>query len=637
MGKKKKQGKQQNRKKDVKKENLEQGLSTVLGHPLFGWVIRRCRIYRRNEKYPGKGNAAIVSKYGEIFLNDECLLTSGQWAYVIAHCVLHLAFGHFDREKIPVFCAGEDEKVQGALTGDDKRYLWNMACDIYIAKFLSDIKFGCPVCPAPEEICTGNLTDEPAIYTRLIEKYENKMTVNENDRKAGVKNNYGVAGSGMDMRGLEAPLVYDKEKGERNRFAAFFAFALSQAVTDTVRTAGGCEEYEGMTEAKKAAQWFAVHYPLLGGLASSFKIIEDYNTCMELEVQVAAVDAEAGEIYINPAARLWEEELKFVLAHEFLHAGLDHHARREGRDTYLWNIACDYVVNGWLAEMEIGQMPEIGLLYDEKLKDKSAEEIYDLILGDMRRYQKLNTFRGYGKGDILSGAAPSFRRKGASGMPMDEFCKSALAQGLEYHRGSGRGVIPAGLIEEIQALAMPPVPWDVKLARWFEEQFPYQDNKRTYARPSRRQGVTPDIPRPGYIKDERLSEGKTFGVVVDTSGSMSAKMIGMALGSIASYAAAREVELVRVVFCDAFACDAGYLSLEEIAGQVEVKGRGGTRLQPGADLLEGAKDFPKEGPILLITDGQIESRMIIHRKHAFLIPEGKRLPFHPRGEVFYFS
>lgn len=68
-----------------------------------------------------------------------------------------------------------------------------------------------------------------------------------------------------------------------------------------------------------------------------------------------------------------------------------------------------------------------------------------------------------------------------------------------------------------------------------------------------------------------------FGVVVDTSGSMSPELLGMALGSIASYGAAREVPLVRVIFCDARAYDAGYLAPEEIAGRVQVKGRGGGR------------------------------------------------------------
>lgn len=126
-------------------------------------------------------------------------------------------------------------------------------------------------------------------------------------------------------------------------------------------------------------------------------------------------------------------------------------------------------------------------------------------------------------------------------------------------------------------------------------------------------------------------------MVVDTSGSMSPELLGMALGSIASYGAAREVPLVRVIFCDARAYDAGYLAPEEIAGRVQVKGRGGTILQPGIELLEQAKDFPNNGPILIITDGLIEEKMSIRREHAFLVPRGRRLPFRTRGKVFYFS
>ena len=83
---------------------------------------------------------------------------------------------------------------------------------------------------------------------------------------------------------------------------------------------------------------------------------------------------------------------------------------------------------------------------------------------------------------------------------------------------------------------MPVIPWDVELARWFDTQFPPLEKHRTYARPSRRQGATPDIPRPSYSPREQDLENRTFGVVVDTSGSMSTKQLGMALGSIASYA-----------------------------------------------------------------------------------------------------
>ena len=435
------------------------------------------------------------------------------------------------------------------------------------------------------------------------------------------------------MVGLEHPLVY--EEGEENELAARFIEGVIEASSDAVRKASGVKR-RYWTKADQAKEWFINHYPLLGGMAVPFQIIEDIQICYREEISIAAIDVEQGEIYINPSANLSYEEMKFVLAHELLHAGLQHQKRCQGRDPYLWNVACDYVINSWLVELGIGNMPDQGLLYDKVYQNWSAESIYEELIKEIRKSRKLNTFRGYGRGDILEGGTG--KKVTAYGrITLDEFCRNALSQGLEYHTSSGRGYLPAGLIEEIRALAMPPIPWDVELAEWFDCYFAPLEKCHTYARPSRRQGATPDIPRPRYVRPETDTESRTFGVVVDTSGSMSTKMIGMALGSIASYAAAREVPMVRVIFCDAAAHDAGYLSPEEIAGRVEVKGRGGTVLQPGVDLLEKAKDFPEDGPILIITDGGIEDHMTIHHEHAFLIPHGMRLPFRAKGKVFYFS
>jgi predicted metal-dependent peptidase len=77
-------------------------------------------------------------------------------------------------------------------------------------------------------------------------------------------------------------------------------------------------------------------------------------------------------------------------------------------------------------------------------------------------------------------------------------------------------------------------------------------------------------------------------VVLDTSGSMDRVLPGKALGAIASYSQARDVPAARVVYCDAAAYDAGYIPVEDIGGRVQVRGRGGTLLQPGVDLLERA-------------------------------------------------
>jgi predicted metal-dependent peptidase len=114
---------------------------------------------------------------------------------------------------------------------------------------------------------------------------------------------------------------------------------------------------------------------------------------------------------------------------------------------------------------------------------------------------------------------------------------------------------------------------------------------------------------------------------------MPPKLLGKALGAIASYALAHDVPAARIVYCDAAPYDAGYLPVEEIATRLRVRGRGGTTLQPGIDLLLHNPDFPPDAPILIITDGECDP-LTVRREHAFLLPRGARLPFNPRGEIF---
>jgi len=417
------------------------------------------------------------------------------------------------------------------------------------------------------------------------------------------------------------------------------AAGLADAVGAAVDVAGGVAGHlagEGgrKTHWRQALNWFISSYPLLGALAAAFKLVEDAEVCRLHGISVAAISPAAAELYVNPLCGLEDGERRFVIAHELLHAGLRHDTRGGGRDPWLWNVACDYVINGWLAEMEVGDLPD-SALYDPSLRGKSAEEVYEQIAAGRRRTWKLATMRGPGACDILPRrlAAPD---DPAWGVDLDEFYRRCLADGLDYCRRQGRGLLPAGLVEEIRALAEPPVPWDVELARWFDDHFTPVERRRSYARASRRQSATPDIPRPGWHLPEELMQSRTFGVVLDTSGSMDRRLLGKALGAIASYAVTRDVQAVRVVFCDAEAHDNGWMHPLDIAGRVRIRGRGGTILQPGIDLLQDAPDFPEDGPILVITDARID-RLRIKRDHAFLIPAGAVLPFPARGPVFRFS
>ena len=82
------------------------------------------------------------------------------------------------------------------------------------------------------------------------------------------------------------------------------------------------------------------------------------------------------------------------------------------------------------------------------------------MVKELSKNRKLDTFRGYGKGDMIDDEGGK-KCSTYCGMTLDEFCKSALAQGLEYHVSHNRGYVPAGLVEEIRALSMPAIPWEV--------------------------------------------------------------------------------------------------------------------------------------------------------------------------------
>ena len=475
-----------------------------------------------------------------------------------------------------------------------------------IARFLLASKIGKP--PAQfAELPPANAKEEEAFYQWLSERPDEKLP------------NYFTMSSGQSgMRFDYLPTGQD--------WRQLFSEDLQWSIRKALRGAADAQTEQTCTcrPAELAKAWFVSSYPLLGAMAARFRLITDGTALAHMGVRIAAVSCHMAEIYINPHAGLSTEEWRFVLAHEFLHAALHHADRLEGRNPLLWNMACDFVINDWLLDMHVGSMPDVAL-YDAQFHGLSAEAVYDRILLEARRYEKLRS------GDLLYGEGGG----DAADSTLDDVYRRALQRGLQYHESSNRGFLPAGLIEEIHTLSMPPIPWDVQLGTWFVRHFPTAQPHRSYARMSRRQSAAPEIPRPAWVYPSEPQAEKTFGIVLDTSGSMPRSLLAAALGSIASYSAARGVHAVRLVFCDAAAYDQGAQPPESLLESAYIQGRGGTRLQPGIDLLERAEDFPKDAPILVITDGQCEHLHLRGRTHAYLLPRGRRLSFAAKGEIFW--
>ncbi|MEN3535338.1 hypothetical protein AAH991_09535 [Microbispora sp. ZYX-F-249] len=595
-------------KSDPWRDAVEKGWEQVRSHPLFrplgGYL------YTAEDGELPHDRWACITPGGGVRHHPRVRAEPGEWAWVFAHCLLHAGFGHLDPREAEPDDLDREESPRGGPPRRAPRHPYLAACCLGVDRFLATLKIG----RAPEPL--------PPVFPPQDERTLAAMW-----RTSGVPAEF-------DVPVFPDFFVGSAETADKSDHQGAFAVGVSAAATTAIEVAGGVRPSAASPVKKPwdhALGWFVSSYPLLGALAAGMTIVADVDLARGWDISVAAVNAEAAEIYVNPLVSMTTEEWRFVLAHEMLHAALRHGERAGPRDPYVWNVACDFVVNGWLVEMGVGEMPE-GLLHDPALHGLSCEAVYDRIVRDGRRLRKLATLRGRGLGDVIGEPLP---RPGVPGryVDLDEYYRNALVTGLAYHHNGGRGLLPAGLEQEIRALDHPPLPWDAALARWFEEHVPAVERRRSYARASRRQSATPGIPRPGWLRPEEAVRRATFGVVLDTSGSMKVRLLGKALGAVASYATARDVARARVVFCDAVAYDAGYLLVEDIAGRVRVRGRGGTILQPGVDLLERAEDFPGDGPILVITDGECDV-VRIRREHAFLIPAGAFLPFIPRGPVF---
>lgn len=520
-------------------------------------------------------------------------LGEANWAFVLGHSLLHIGFCHGRRRE------GREPLV------------WNLACDHAIDNFLVAFKLGRPLVEFPAEAQFAGMREED-IYDALM------------DEKLATASAVTLAGARRpDLVRIPFEIPNSRYVNTRRRtdWEALLADGIRQGVDQAVSEAAEAFGQEGTAKrgwrpAELAKKWVMSEFPLLGAMAAHMKIVASDAVCDRMDISVAAVNPYLGEIYFRTSRGLTTAETIFVYVHELLHAALLHHTRGRGRDPWLWNVACDFVINDWLINMGVGRFPSVGGLYDPALHGMSSDEVYDLLMANPSKCKKARGFRG-ALGDILFDGAGQKIYRGDVGT-LDDIYRRCMSAGMAC---MGRGLLPAGMLEEIQSLFSPPVDWDVELAHWMDANVPIiRETRRTYARASRRQASTPDIPRPARFVPQEWTDACTYGVIVDTSGSMDRELLGRALGAIASYSEARSVPRVRIVMCDAEPYDQGYVDPADLRGTYPMKGRGGTALQPAVNLLVSRSDFPAKAPVMIITDGWCEEELLVPRAHCFVLP-----------------
>jgi predicted metal-dependent peptidase len=358
-----------------------------------------------------------------------------------------------------------------------------------------------------------------------------------------------------------------------------------------------------------------VPLPHLAGLAAAVRVNLDWR------VPTMGVFA-SGRLIANPGfvARLKDNELVFVLAHELLHLALRTHDRARGSGRLEFNYAHDYIINDILrSELGFASIPAGGLDMPGA-RERSAE---DIVL-EMRRNADLMRSRtqvwegkdasvrqalGQGQaggeankddaGDVLADKTEremfpaetqdQAEQKAAVEEAIARGCALAAAIGKQRARGTTAG----GMAASVTALRGRLRPaWQQALQRWIESSAAAE---RTFARPSRRGAERIDLVMPGRMRSSWM-----LNVVLDTSGSMT-EDIPLALGAIADFCEGAGVDQVRVVQCDVAVTADDSVSPDELSTYA-VRGFGGSDLSPAMLMLA---DDPLVRAAVVITDGEI--------------------------------
>jgi len=121
--------------------------------------------------------------------------------------------------------------------------------------------------------------------------------------------------------------------------------------------------------------------PFFGNLATRLQLVDASEWLPTL-----ATDGRFFYYNVGFVKSLSAKQMEFGFGHEVLHNVFDHLTRREERIPRIFNYACDFAVNQILVDERIGEkIDQVQICYDRKYMGKSAEEIYDELMKNVKQ------------------------------------------------------------------------------------------------------------------------------------------------------------------------------------------------------------------------------------------------------------
>ncbi len=268
-----------------------------------------------------------------------------------------------------------------------------------------------------------------------------------------------------------------------------------------------------------------------------------------------------------------DKNVVFTVAHEISHIFLKHCdpiKEIDGKpvNAEVQNMAMDYVINPILIDGNVGEMPEGGL-YDPKYHGWSWLKVYrELMKMDESDRPQPQPWGGN------VGSPEDSNGKPIEGAELEQY-KAGIAQRVfqAAQVAKAAGKLPAAIEELVKTMRRSKVDWCDVFNRFIGGE---QPDDYTWRRPQKRQWFDNDIYMPSI---ERMGIGDVV-VAVDSSASTGGNHREYFFGVLNQVIEDHKPTSVTVITCDAKVQTVRRYEQGEIVEDMDVKGNGGTRVEP---------------------------------------------------------
>ena len=266
----------------------------------------------------------------------------------------------------------------------------------------------------------------------------------------------------------------------------------------------------------------------------------------------------------------------------------------------MWNIAADIIVNGMVLSESEFELPPGGLR-DEKLEHLSVEEVYELLQSTGTNPSQLANpdLLTISAGDVLRCTATqscdSAQERLRQRLDRDRTQEltahwmQALQQAAIVAQASTVGKIPVGIDRELESISGPQVDWRSYLWRYLVQT------------PTDFQGFDRRFIGRGLYLEALEGESVRVYLAIDTSGSVSAKTLGLFISEVRGI-----ISAYSHLKCDLYYADSdlyGPYSLTFDSPVPTPQGGGGTSFVPFFDRVGAVCDEHSQAICIYLTDG----------------------------------